>query len=106
MTLWLTGLLACGAPDPGPPNILLVSLDTVRADHTTPYGAARDTTPVLAALAAEGALFTHAFSSGNESAYSHASLFTGRYASELAAPIYETYGVPPQATTTAEALHA
>jgi hypothetical protein len=106
MTGVLVGLLSCATPDPGPPNILLISLDTVRADHTTPYGSAADTTPVLAALAHEGTLFTHAFSNGNESAYSHAALFTGRYASELAAPVYATYGVPPQATTTAEALQA
>jgi arylsulfatase A-like enzyme len=102
----LPGLLACTVAPNGPPNILLISLDTVRADHTTPYGASNDTTPVLATLAEQGALFTHAFSNGNESAYSHASLFTGRYPSELAAPVYQTYGLPPLATTTAEALHA
>ena len=106
MILLLAGLLACATAPPGPPNILLVSMDTVRADHTSPYGSLHDTTPVLAALAREGAVFTHAFANGNESAWSHAALFTGRYASELAAPVYETYGIPPQASTIAEALHA
>lgn len=100
----LLGLTGC-APA-GPPNILLVSLDTVRADHTSPYGAAHDTTPVLAALAREGAVYTHAFAPGNESAFSHGALFTGRYASELASPVYATYALPPQASTLAEALHA
>lgn len=99
-------LALVGCAPPAPPNILLVSLDTVRADHTTPYGAVHDTTPVLAALAREGAVYTHAFAPGNESAYSHGSLFTGRYASELAAPVYATYALPPQASTLAEALHA
>ncbi len=100
----ILALFAC-API-GPPNILLISLDTVRADHTTPYGYARDTTPVLAQLGKEGTVFTNAFSSGNESAYSHAAIFTGRYASEIAAPVYATYGVPPAATLASEALQA
>ncbi len=106
----LAGLFGCTPESPpaprGPPNILLISLDTVRADHTTPFGSARDTTPVLAALARGGTKFTQAFSQGNESAYSHASLFTGRYPSELAEPVYETYGVPPAATLASEALQA
>ena len=104
----LSGLLAAvtGCAPAGPPNILLISLDTVRADHTTPYGAANDTTPVLAALAREGAVYTRSFSDSNESAYSHGALFTGRYPSELALPVYETYALPPQASTVAEALHA
>jgi hypothetical protein len=89
-----------------PPNIVLVSLDTTRADHTTPYGARHDTTPTLARLAAEGTLFAHAFSQSNESAYSHGALFTGRYASELAEPTYATYGLPDQATLASEALRA
>ncbi len=90
----------------GPPNILLISLDTVRADRLSPYGYARDTTPALAALAAEGTTFLAAFSQGNESAYSHAAMFTGRYASELARPDYATYGVPLSATFVSEALQA
>lgn len=109
-------LLACApapAPEPapapkptGPPNILLVSIDTLRADHTTPYGYPRDTTPVLAAMAKAGTLYTEAFSQANESAWSHAALFTGRYATELAAPVYSTYAIPPDATLLPEALGA
>jgi len=89
-----------------PPNIILVSLDTTRADHTTPYGSVHDTTPTLARLAEQGTLFTQAFSQSNESAYSHGAMFTGRYASELAEPTYATYGLPDQATLVSEALRA
>ncbi len=99
-------LLACEATPTGPPNILLVSLDTTRADRLTPYRHPRDTTPTLAALAREGTTFLHAYSQGNESAYSHGAMFTGRYASELARPDYTTYGVPASATFVSEALQA
>jgi arylsulfatase A-like enzyme len=99
-------LFACAQQKAGPPNILMVSMDTVRADHTSPYGYRRDTTPVLSALAATGTLYQNAFSNGNESAYSHGALFTGRYASELADPTYETYAIPVNATLISEALSA
>ena len=110
--LWL--LCGCPSAPPaptqtdrtGPPNILLISLDTTRADHTSPFGSRRDTTPTLAQFAARGVAFNQAFSQANESAYSHASLFTGRYASELAVPEYSTYGIPEDATLASEALRA
>lgn len=100
-------LVACTSSVPvKQPNILMVSLDTVRADHTSPYGYARDTTPVLASIAARGTVYKNAFSNGNESAYSHGALFTGRYASELGNPTYETYALPANASLISEALSA
>ena len=59
------------------PNVVLVTLDTVRADHLSIYGYSRPTTPNLARFAREATLFTHAFSSGNMTLSTHASLFTG-----------------------------
>ncbi len=115
MIIWF--FLAC-APEPAPkaapparakpphPNVLLISIDTLRADHTTPGGYARDTTPVMAAMAAEGTTFKNAFSQANESAWSHAALMTGRYATELAAPVYATYAIPKDVTLLPEALGA
>ncbi len=107
----LGALLGCAAEDRTPtenarPNILLVSVDTLRADHTTPYGYTRDTTPVLSKLAREGTRFNAAFSQANESAWSHAALLTGRYASEVASPVYATYAIPQSATLVSEALGA
>lgn len=93
-----------GCTSGGPPNILLISFDTVRADRLSVYGHKHDTTPNLERLAASGVVFEQAFSQGNESAYSHASIFTGLYASEVAAPIYNTYGVPESATLVPEVL--
>lgn len=69
---------SCGGPELSP-NIVLISLDTVRADQLTPYGYARDTSPALAALAAEGALFSQSYSQAPNTVPSHASMLTGRY---------------------------
>ncbi len=64
------------APD-GAPNIVLVSLDTLRADHVSAYGYPRQTTPALDALADRGVLFEAAYSHSPKTAVSHMSLFTG-----------------------------
>ena len=85
-------LLACGSA-PERPNVLLVSMDTVRFDRTS-LGGDRDTTPNLAALAAEGVSFNRAYSVGNESLRSHVALFTGLYPSEVAVPDYGSFALP------------
>jgi len=59
------------------PNLLLISLDTVRADHCSAYGYGRSTTPVLEALSAEGIVCDAAYSVSPITAPSHATLFTG-----------------------------
>src|SRR5262245_47272891 len=76
--------LSCGpgralhfAPKPSP-NVLLVTIDTLRADHLGCYGA-KTKTPTLDALAAEGVLFEKALSHVPLTLPSHASLFTGTY---------------------------
>jgi len=63
------------------PNVILVSLDTVRADHLSLYGYPRDTTPNLRKFAAEASVYTQALSSSNMTLGSHGSLFTGLYPS-------------------------
>lgn len=59
-----------------PPNILLVSIDTLRADHLGAYGYHRDTSPNIDSLAADGALFTHAISPSAWTLPSHVTLLT------------------------------
>ena len=44
------------------PNVLLISIDTLRRDHCTPYGYERNTTPSLKMLAEQGAVFDLAYS--------------------------------------------
>ncbi len=58
-------------------TILVVSLDTTRPDHLTPYGYDKLTTPTLARLAAEGTRFSSARSTTSWTLPSHMSLFTG-----------------------------
>lgn len=60
-----------------PPSVLLVTLDTTRADHLGCYGASFAATPNLDALAAAGVRFDEAISPAPLTLPSHASLFTG-----------------------------
>ncbi len=66
---------ACGGDRP--PDVLLVSLDTLRADSLSCYGYERGTSPFLDTIAAEGARFAHAWASASNTAPSHMSLLTG-----------------------------
>jgi arylsulfatase A-like enzyme len=70
---------ACGpAPEvAAPPSIVLISVDSLRADRLGVYGAERDTSPAIDALAAEGARFAEALSTTSWTLPSHASLLTG-----------------------------
>src|SRR5262245_7892744 len=60
------------------PNVLLVTLDTVRADHVGCYGAASASTPTLDRLAASGVRFNTAVAHAPLTAPSHASILTSR----------------------------
>ncbi len=73
------------AAESNAPNVLLLILDTVRAQSTSLHGSARRTTPVLDALADSGVRFDRAYSTAPWTIPSHASLFTGRYPHELSA---------------------
>jgi arylsulfatase A-like enzyme len=61
----------------GRPNVLLIVLDTVRADHMSCYGYTRNTTPNVDGLAADGRLYTNVLSPSCWTLPSHASMFTG-----------------------------
>ena len=71
----------------GSPNVLLVVLDTVRADHVSAYGYSRATTPNLEQIARHGVLFEQAFSTSSWTLPAHASLLTGHEAHEHGAEI-------------------
>lgn len=77
-------LLAGCAPPPEPPrpNVLLVVMDCLRADHVGAYGYPRPTTPTLDRLASEGIRFESAYSNGTWTKPAMATLFTGLYPSE------------------------
>ncbi|RMF64700.1 MAG: hypothetical protein D6743_09020, partial [Calditrichaeota bacterium] len=64
------------------PNIILISIDTLRADHLSCYGHRRLTTPSLDRIAEEGVLFSDAYSTAAWTPPAHASMFTGLYPSQ------------------------
>lgn len=64
------------------PNLLFISIDSLRADAVSAIGSEMNTTPFLDSLADESTLFTSAFSNGIWTAPSHASIFTGLYPTE------------------------
>ena len=61
------------------PNIILISIDALRADHLSCYGYHRNTSPNIDRLAGQGVLFKNAFSQATWTLPSHASIFLSQY---------------------------
>ena len=78
------------APTRGPeaPNVLLIVLDTVRADRLSLYGYHRDTTPNLSRLALRGVTFEQARSTASWTLPSHASMMTGHWPHQQSARLH------------------
>ncbi len=77
---WLAGLACTGPPAPPPrPSVLLVTLDTTRADRLGPYGYALAETPTYDALARAGTVFARAYSACPLTIPAHATIHTGRH---------------------------
>jgi len=90
---WILGLGAllfatatgCSRGGPGsdgavpPKNLLIVTIDTLRADRVGAYGYGAARTPAIDALAERGVRFTHAYASAPITLTSHATIMTGRY---------------------------
>ncbi|MEM8710039.1 MAG: sulfatase [Planctomycetota bacterium] len=74
---FLMGLTGCGGEEaPPPPNVVLISIDTLRPDHLGCYGYRRNTSPEIDRLAGEGALFGTHVSSAPWTLPAHAAMFT------------------------------
>lgn len=69
-------------PAPGAPNVLVIVMDTARADHMSLHGYPRSTTPKLDRWAQRGTVFENAWSTTSWTHPAHASLLTGRPAYE------------------------
>jgi arylsulfatase A-like enzyme len=82
-------------PLAGSPNVLLIVLDTVGAEHLGLDGYARPTSPAIDEFAERGLCFNRAYAPSSWTLLSHASIFTGRFPHELSAnwftPLDETY---------------
>jgi len=66
---------------PARPNVVLITMDTVRADHLSLYGYARETTPYLRDFARHATLYSRAIATSDQTLTTHASMFTGLYPS-------------------------
>ncbi len=101
--LWgCLALAACGGSDADPgrrPDVVLIVIDTLRADHLSSYGYPRPTTPALDRLAAEGTRFADTTSQSAWTLPSMVSLFSGRYLSA-----YRDFP-DPKAPALAEVFH-
>ena len=118
-------LAACGGGGTGVrPNVVLITLDTARADHLGCYGYERNTSPNLDRMAAESVLYLDATSTASWTLPAHASLFTGKFTSSHGArydaegPLlltsgirgpkswdkYRARGLSPEETTLAQLL--
>ncbi len=116
--LCLAGLVACSQGDPkavsesggivakGRPSILLITLDTTRADHLEPYGATNVETPALSALADRGIVFEHAVATAPVTGPAHASLLTGLHPRRHGVRNNLTHHIPNDVPTLAEWLSA
>ncbi len=74
--------VGCGPQAPLPadvPTVILVTLDTTRADHLGCYGYERPTSPRLDRFADEALVYENMVATGTWTLPSHASLFTGKF---------------------------
>ena len=90
------------AAEPDTPNVLVIVVDTLRADHVSAYGYSRPTTPNLDRIAREGVVFDNAISTAPWTMPSHASMVTGRYPQEHGA--VGEHGLDGRLPTIAEAF--
>lgn len=107
----LIGLALAGAwwaarTPSGPLNVVIITLDTLRADRLGAYGYASARTPHLDALARTGTRFDDAVSTSPITGPAHASILTGRYPARLGVRDNATTPLPDAALTLAEMLAA
>jgi arylsulfatase A-like enzyme len=88
----------------GKPSVLLVTIDTLRADHVGAYGYTKANTPNLDALAGEGILFRNAVAANVFTGPSHASILTGLYP-ESHGVLVNHLRLPQAVPTLADVLH-
>jgi len=79
LALLLACFVGCGGEERAPPSVLLIYVDTLRADHLQSYGYERETAPFFDRMAREGVRFERAYAPSPWTYPSTASLMTGLY---------------------------
>jgi len=98
-------LLAACAEEQRRPNVLLITVDTLRADYLGAYGSSAARTPNIDRLAREGTLFEQAAAPMPMTRPTHASILTARYPREHGV-VNNAISLPDTSRTLAEALRA
>ncbi len=102
-------MIGCHPPaapaHPGPPPVILVSIDTLRADRVGAYGNPQGLTPNLDRFAQQAVVFDSAYSQAAQTGPSHGSIFSSRYPSQQTNLTDDTVLDPTHATL-AEMLQA
>src|SRR6266496_5542781 len=89
-----------------PPSVLIVSIDTLRADRVGAYGSKLGATPNLDRLAARGAVFENAFTTAPLTLPAHASLFSGLWPFHHGARVNGADSIASDAPLLAERMRA
>ena len=105
LVMGTTWLAASPAKAPAKPNIILITIDTVRADRVGCYGAAGVSTPTLDSLARDGILFERAISQVPLTYPSHTAIMTGLYPFQTGAQDFTSSPLAPRFRTIAQELH-
>jgi len=103
LTALLLGACQRAAPTAPGSNVILVTIDTLRADHLGCYGYERATSPRIDELAARSVVFERAVSTSSWTLPAHASLLTGLYPAEHGVQT-DVNAMPASAVTLAELL--
>ncbi len=98
MAVWGTPTVAVPRRTGEPPNVILIAVDTLRADRLSAYGYGAATSPRLEAFAEDGVLFRHAVSQSNWTLPSFASIFTGKIVARHGLATFASR-LPPGAVT-------
>src|SRR5215467_12893797 len=91
------------APVSGP--IIVISIDTLRADHLPAYGYDKVRTPAIDALAAGGVVFERAYSHAPQTLPAHASILSGRLPFETGVRDNVGFSVKPGERLLPQLLH-
>ncbi len=100
------GVLAGPSGPDSRPNLVLITIDTLRADYLSSYGSRRVKTPTLDGLAAEGVLFENAYCQVPLTPPSHASILTGTYPATHGLRDFTSGPLGPDLPTLATVLEA
>src|SRR6266571_7924747 len=87
------------------PNVVFITIDTLRADHLGCYGYARIETPNVDALARAGARFSHAYTPVPITLPAHTAIFTGSFPVATGMHDFSGNKLPANSTTLANVLH-